>query len=74
MNFLPLHKGETTAKVAHAAVVARMTFPLRLLNGRIAVMQYVLCNATILMVRFTAEASHHFKPHNRSLGDGTLQN
>lgn len=51
-----------------------MTFPLRLLSGRIAVMHYLLCNAIVLMVRFTAEASHHFKPHNRSLGDGTLQN
>lgn len=45
----------------------------RLLNGRIAGMQIVLV-MQLLMVRFTAEASHHFKPHNGSLGDGTLQN
>lgn len=75
MNFQPLRKRKTTAKGDRVACVAAcVTFPLRLLNGRIAVMQDVLCNATILMVRFTAEASHHFKPHNRSLGDGTLQN
>ena len=35
---------------------------------------FLFCNATILMVGFTAEASHHFKPNNRRLGDGTLQN
>lgn len=71
----PLHKRQTTAGGDQVACVGpSVTFPPRLLNGRIAVMQYVLCNATILMVRFTAEASHHFKPHNRSLGDGTLQN
>lgn len=35
---------------------------------------FLSCNATVLTVGFTAEASHHFKPSNRSLGDGTLQN
>lgn len=78
-DFLPrFRKRKTTLKgdwvVWVVCTEAGVTFPLRLLSGRIAVMQYLLCNATVLMVRFTAEASHHFKPHNRSLGDGTLQN
>lgn len=78
-NFLPwFRKRKTTLKgdwvVWVVCIEACVTFPLRLLSGRIAVMHYLLCNAIVLMVRFTAEASHHFKPHNRSLGDGTLQN
>lgn len=58
----------------HPSIGSVALSPLpRLLNGRIAGMQIVLV-MQLLMVRFTAEASHHFKPHNGSLGDGTLQN